>query len=328
MPVNRCLSTLIIGCLTSVPVHAQAALSFDTRSFELRFEKNSKDLSQTEATVNEEALDRIAKLLGRIKDWRDVRLVFVGPRPHCEADANCNPEQLTWLRVNRVLEKAKDRVKGDDSGARRLPVAIAFSDEINARDISSAPESLTLLLEHNSSSENPCGTRVSLLDASLPRSLSSGRTYSSFVLNNGENVPVGDNAEVQFSEAASKSVIVWEDTRGRFRKQDFPETGQSRLLPYGAKRLYVIANSHLNGEISRFVLSLGGDFAALPRPSFLPTSKGENWASLAPSDRGFDDNPVAIPPRTIRPRPRDAIAIKTPSENGDVAVCDFEFVWR
>ena len=292
----------------------------------------SEVLSHGETSaLSEEALDRFAKLVKRIKDWKEIRLVFVSPRPSCEQDTYCNGEQLAWLRVQQVVDKIKDRIKDEGGSRTRVPVSMAFSDEIETQDLPSPAESLTLLLEHTASVEKPpCGATISLQDHSLPLQLASGRPAYSFVLNNRETVHAGGNTRLLFGNGASKSLIVWEDERGRFRKQDLSEENQPRLLPYGAVRLYVVAVPSGDSVVSRFGSSLGSGFAALPRPSFLPPANGgSRLASVAPADRGFNDNPRRVGAGTIRPSSEDTAEVSNAlSSNQEVAVCDFEFVWH
>lgn len=320
---------LILGCLAafSLAVPTQAGSAYDARNYELAFDNNSRELARGDwAAFNEATLNRIATLLKRIEGWQGVRLVFAGPRPSCAQKTACDAEKLTWLRIQRVLATVRDHLK--DGDARLVPgsVSMAFSDEIEGGGLPSMADSLTLLMEHRTAGEK-CSGAIRLEDASLPLDLAEGRPVYGFPLNKGESVPVDENTELFFSDTAANPMIVWEDGHGRFRKQDASGNNRHWRLPPGAEALYLIAAPRNDSEASRFGSSLGNEFAALPRPSFLPPVKGASQrASLMPADRGFDDNPHRVQPGTIRPGPGAGDAAGAPGS--EVAVCDFEFVRR
>jgi len=314
---------------------ASAEIQTGAPNFQIVFERNAKDLPREgrEAQSNDEALNHIAKVLGRIKAWKDARIVFVGAKPACASDASCDGERLTWLRAQTILATALKHIRREDRAEARFPISVAFAEDVGRTVPSTSGnfESLTPYLQHKAPADAPaCGAEVRLRDASLPPLLGSEAMGDSFALHNGERVPASEDTQLSFAAAASsKPHIVWEDAQGRFRKGEWPEDGAFRSVPHAAARLYIIAAPAGNDDVSRFVSSLGNDFASLTRPSFLPPAKqGGQHAALIPNVKGFDDDIRPIRPGTIRPRPRDAVAVEANNAGvRSVSVCNFEFAW-
>jgi len=271
---------------------------------------------------NDAVLTRILHLRRMWPDIDAVRFMFVARRsPTCAADKNCNPHRLLFERFRAISRKMAELAERTPGPAPRLPIDIAFTDELGQRlSLASVPAEadgveLRLKLDQSEMPSDQCLGRIRVWDPDLPRIIGAQPERAVLPVPAGKPLLFGQCAKLRLDSRGRETVeVFWGNGAGAYRRAK-PELQSGRAIPVPAQHqtLYLVRRSKLNAPAWRqFYSRLGSSFR---RPETVPPSLRFHQGRGQSKDIG--DHGEFLPD--------GGVTRERPPPEGDIGLCHFTF---